>query len=243
MVNAVFKSRICLIKSVIASWDDRKLEAYAGVSFHATWGKLPACHVGYASSLPATASKACRHESSGVYFQYKLTLEKLINRSNHDSIGRSFIFRRRRLPHQDVSGHPIFITACLHGSIPAAGLREINLYRQKLEAQPKPDDCGSDLDWELIKHKKLFAMVDHLLDHKSPVNHLSNPAQAKIVRDSFYHFAEERYELLAFVIMPSHHHWLFLPNENWAERALAENREAGKKFQTAREIISHSVQS
>ena len=152
-------------------------------------------------------------------------------------------FRRRRLPHQDVSGHPVFITACLHGSIPAVGLREINLYRQKLESLPKPDDCSSDSDWELLKHKKLFAMVDHLLDHKAPVNHLSNSAQAKIVRDAFYHFAEERYELLAFVIMPSHHHWLFLPNENWAVRAMAENREAGKKFQTAREIISHSVQS
>ena len=88
-----------------------------------------------------------------------------------------------------------------------------------------------------------FAMVDHLLDRKSPVNHLSDSKQAKIVRDAFYHFAEERYELLAFVIMPSHHHWLFLPDENWAVREIAENREAGKKLQTAREIISHSVQS
>ena len=151
--------------------------------------------------------------------------------------------RRRRLPHQDVVGHPIFITGCLDGSIPAAGLREINLYREKLETLPTPDNCGSDRDWELIKHKKLFSLVDHLLDHKSPVNHLSDAAQATIVRDAFYHFAEERYELLAFVVMPSHHHWLFLPNEDWAERAMAENQAAGKKLQTAREIISHSVQS
>ncbi len=152
-------------------------------------------------------------------------------------------FRRRRLPHQDVSGHAVFITACLHGSIPAAGLREISLYREKLKSVPKPDDGGSDQDWEQVKHKKLFALVDHLLDQKSPVNHLVDSAQARIVRDAFYHFAEDRYELLAFVIMPSHHHWLFLPNEDWAERAMAENRAAGRKFQTAREIISHSVQS
>ncbi len=152
-------------------------------------------------------------------------------------------FRRRRLPHQDVSGHPIFITACLHGSIPAAGLREINQYRQKLEELAKPDDGISDRNWELNKHKKLFALVDRLLDHKSPVNHLSDSAQAKIVRDAFYHFAEERYKLLAFVVMPSHHHWLFLPDESWAIRAMSENRAAGKKLQTAREIISHSVQS
>ncbi len=25
-------------------------------------------------------------------------------------------FRRRRLPHQDVEGHPFFVTACLEGS-------------------------------------------------------------------------------------------------------------------------------
>ncbi len=35
------------------------------------------------------------------------------------------VFRRRNLPHVDVEGKPTFITACLHGSIPTSGLREI----------------------------------------------------------------------------------------------------------------------
>jgi hypothetical protein len=34
-------------------------------------------------------------------------------------------FRRRRLPHWDLSGATYFITACLAGSIPAQGLLDI----------------------------------------------------------------------------------------------------------------------
>ena len=37
---------------------------------------------------------------------------------------------------------------------------------------------------------------------------------AEIVRNAFLHFADERYHLLAFVVMPSLHHWLFLPLES-----------------------------
>jgi type I restriction enzyme R subunit len=38
---------------------------------------------------------------------------------------------------------------------------------------------------------------------------------AKIVVDAMLFFAEERYDLLAYVVMPSHIHWLFQPREQW----------------------------
>lgn len=153
------------------------------------------------------------------------------------------LLRRRRLPHQDVLGHPIFITACLHGSLPAAGLAKINKFREQLDARRKPNQEITEKQWQNIKHKMLFAFVDQLLDHESPVNHLADPRQAEIVWDAFYHFADERYKLMAFVVMPSHHHWLFLPDEEWATRVVKDAEQAGKKFQTPREIISHSIQS
>jgi len=125
------------------------------------------------------------------------------------------VFRRRRLPHQDVEGHPIFITGCLEGSIQVAGWKAISEYRDELARRATPNLEMPDPDWEMLKHKLLFKFVDRLLDGNTPVHHLSDPKQAEIVQDSFLHFAGERYQLLAFVVMPSHHHWLFLPDPTW----------------------------
>ncbi len=78
------------------------------------------------------------------------------------------IFRRRHLPHWDVEGHPIFITACLEGSMSAAGLTQIREFREQLEARPKPSHMTDD-EWEHQKHKLLFALVDQLLDGEGRV--------------------------------------------------------------------------
>ncbi|MEQ9406239.1 MAG: hypothetical protein RIK87_00880 [Fuerstiella sp.] len=152
------------------------------------------------------------------------------------------VFRRRRLPHQDVDGHPIFITACLAGSLSAVGISAIRQFRAELDLRPVPDGMESG-EWEMLKHKLLFSFVDDLLDHNSLVRHLKDDAQAKIVRDAFLHFADERYSLLTFVVMPSHHHWLFLPDEAWSIRAVQKARAKTGKSKTPREIISHSIQS
>ncbi len=152
------------------------------------------------------------------------------------------LFRRRRLPHQDVDGHPIFITACLDGSLSASGLTRIAKYRDELDLRPRPADI-QPVDWEHLKQKLLFGFVDRLLDFESPVKHLEDCAQAAIVHNAFLHFAKERYKLFAFVVMPSHHHWLFLPDEAWATIAVQKSRSKNGRQESPREIISHSIQS
>ena len=152
------------------------------------------------------------------------------------------MFRRRRLPHQDLEGHPIFLTACLHDTLSAADLSRIDQYRDELDVRPKPDHL-SESDWEHRKHKLLFAFVDDLLDGQTPVQHLADDRQAEIVQNAFLHFANQRYRLLAFVVMPSHHHWLFLPDESWSLAAVQEARRNTGREKTPREIISHSIQS
>lgn len=154
------------------------------------------------------------------------------------------IFRRRHLPHWDVEGKPCFITACLAGSISAKGMKRIRQYRRAVDAKPRPEHL-SEQEWERNKNKLVFALVDHLLDlldHESPVGHLADTRQAEIVQNSLLHFAGERYTLLAFVIMPSHYHWLFLPDEGWSCQVAAQSWRPGKT-RTPREVISHSVQS
>ena len=89
------------------------------------------------------------------------------------------------------------------------------------------DDQGlfrTEPEWEHHRQKLLFGFVDQLLDGESPVCHLKDERQAAIVQNAFLHFADERYRLLAFVVMPSHHHWLFLPDEAWSVAAVARAR-------------------
>lgn len=152
------------------------------------------------------------------------------------------IFRRRDLPHWDVEGKPFFVTACLDGSISAAGMNRIRQYRRELDGRPRPEHLAAP-DWEHHKDKLVFAMVDELLDQQSPVKHLADERQAEIVQNAFLHFAGERYTLLAFVVMPSHHHWLFLPDEKWSREAVQRSGESKAGLRTPREIISHSIQS
>ena len=151
------------------------------------------------------------------------------------------VVRRRDLPHIDVEGKASFITGCLDGSIPATGLRRIREYRDELKNRPRPENL-SEAEWELKKHKMVFKFVDSILDGESAVKHLADDRLAEIVRNAFLHFAEERYHLYAFVVMPSHHHWLFLPKADWAEE-FAISQIGNKKVRTPRESISHSIQS
>ena len=106
-----------------------------------------------------------------------------------------------------------------------------------------PPSLYTEPEWEDRKHKLIFALVDELLDQHSPVSHLADERQAIIVQNAFLHFAGQRYSLFAYVIMPSHHHWLFLPDENWSLEAIRGVPASESRRRTPREIISHSIQS
>ena len=147
------------------------------------------------------------------------------------------IFRRRRLPHWDVADATFFVTSCLADSIPAQGLLDLTKYRAQLNAQLRPADQSAS-DWEIRKHKSIFAQFDRWLDFRPAVSHLNNPQAAECVRNSLYHFAGERYELIAFVVMPSHLHWVFHPRTEWCE-AISDPEDR----RTPRERIMHSIKS
>jgi len=157
-------------------------------------------------------------------------------------MGINGTFRRRHLPHWDVDNKPIFIMACLDGSISSRGMKRIRDYRTELDSRPQPSQFD-ETQWEHVKNKMAFKLMDELLDFKSPVQHLRDAKQAQIVQDAFLHFSIERYCLLAFVVMPSHHHWLFQPKESWSIQAAVGEKRMGLNARTPREIISHSIQS
>lgn len=123
-------------------------------------------------------------------------------------------FSRRRLPHWDLPGATYFITTCLLGSIPAQGLLEIERFRISLQRQPRPVGVSPD-EWNAKQWKQGFAMHDDWLDRQPAVRHLEDKRLAAKVEESLKHFAGERYDLIAWVVMPSHYHWMFRPRDEW----------------------------
>src|SRR5687768_2392535 len=122
-------------------------------------------------------------------------------------------FRRRRLPHWDLPGATYFITACLEGSIPAQGLLEIRNYHDQLLAERRENH--SPKEWREHVWKKTFVEQERWLDDRPAVRHLEVPALATCVANSLKFFHQTRYELIAWVVMPSHFHWLFRPLDAW----------------------------
>ena len=141
--------------------------------------------------------------------------------------------RRRHLPHLDVPGGIYFVTGCLAGSIPAQGLLEIARLEQNLLAN-RTKHIPPD-EWKSIVWKRTFVAREDWLDSRPAVGHLEQPELAEIVAGSLQHFAGDRYDLYAWIVMPSHFHWVFRPRDEWV-RTLAE---VDKR--SPRERIMHSV--
>jgi REP element-mobilizing transposase RayT len=101
-------------------------------------------------------------------------------------------FYRRHLPHLYSADHPIFLTWCLHNSLP------------QNRAFPKP----------ALTSGQAFATLDRLLDEtRTGVFYLRQPAIAEMVVEIIHHNSDDlkRYELHAFAVMPNHVHMLISP--------------------------------
>ncbi len=161
-------------------------------------------------------------------------------------------FRRRHLPHWDVPGATYFVTACIQGSIPAQGLLNLRDYEAELTRRLRPQGM-SEADWILRRWKLLFARADQWLDENPTVTHLADPDLARVIANALLFFAGTRYDVLAFVVMPSHFHWVFRPLESWvkdlelhdAERTPREANRQGDVLDieaAANDVVAGSVQ-
>lgn len=144
-------------------------------------------------------------------------------------------FRRRHLPHWDVPGATYFVTACLQGSIPAQGLLDIRDYEAALARRPRPKEM-SERDWASHRLKLKFVRAEQWLDERPAVRHLADAELAAIVANALLFFAGTRYQVRAFVVMPSHFHWVFRPLDAWVQSLKPDPKNRGP-----RERIMHSI--
>jgi REP element-mobilizing transposase RayT len=99
---------------------------------------------------------------------------------------------RRRLPHWEAEGRPLFVTFRLHGSLPFHRV----------------------FPPERLTSGQAFVAMDQLLDHAtSGPLHLRRPEMARLVVQALHDGESrfQRYQLHAFVVMPNHVHLLVTP--------------------------------
>jgi putative transposase len=113
------------------------------------------------------------------------------------------VLYRRHLPHIHPDGYPIFITFNLANSIPAEIVKQLKAQReQQLLAAVNKDEHYNI-------QKKHFGKYDKWLDRTEHGPHwLKAEPLAQIVSDEIHNMDTERYDLLAFCIMPNHVHLL-----------------------------------
>jgi REP element-mobilizing transposase RayT len=119
------------------------------------------------------------------------------------------LFRRRNLPHLDASGGTYFVTFCLAGSLPASGALAIATHWRARALRPPSGE--NPQRWAAACSAEAFAATDRLLDRTPAVRWLAEHRLAAIVEEALLHRHGVSYELLAYVVMPSHCHVVFTP--------------------------------
>lgn len=119
------------------------------------------------------------------------------------------------LPHWSMAGGIYFVTFRLADSIPAHELRRVQQQydRQKRRALRSRDPARA------LERARLAYFDEHiepLLEAGHGARHLADPRVARIVADAFGFFDGQRYAMVAWVVMPTHVHVVFVLYEGWA---------------------------
>jgi len=128
----------------------------------------------------------------------------------------------------------------LEGSIPAQGLLDIARFRQELNERPRPADVSVQ-DWKLRHWKQTFARTDEWLDKELAARHLADPLLAQEVTNALYFFTGTRINLLAFVVMPNHFHWVFKPLEEWVMSLGTSIKERSPRERIMQSVLRHAA--
>ncbi len=117
-----------------------------------------------------------------------------------------------KLPHWRQEGKTQFVTFRLADSLPQTKLLELSQTKEEwLKEHPQPWDEKTKKEYRQFIDER----VDKWLDAGYGSCALKNPEVRRIVTDAFLHFNNERYDLLALVVMPNHVHAMLTPAEGY----------------------------
>jgi len=119
--------------------------------------------------------------------------------------------RGAHLPHWTKEGATYAVTFRLGDSLPAKVVESWRKQREEIVQRAK--SLGRSLSTHERKqlHKLYSARIESYLDAGQGECYLRSPEVAKAVQDALHHFDGERYELLAWAVMPNHVHVVLRP--------------------------------
>src|SRR5262245_8535796 len=123
---------------------------------------------------------------------------------------------RGRLPHLKREGASYFVTFRLAGTLPGEVLQRFKQEREAIVAQALA--AKRPLTWR--EQEELFrwfsSRVDKYLDAGHGECFLREEPIANLVAEAICFFEGQRYDLLAWLVMPNHVHLVLRPYPNWS---------------------------
>jgi REP element-mobilizing transposase RayT len=123
---------------------------------------------------------------------------------------------RGHLPHWEIEGGTYSVTFRLADSLPQSILDSIEFERQDIVKTAQQQ--GRELT--AVEERKLARLysehVEAALDAGSGACHLANPKVADMVAGALRYFDGERYQLIAWGVMPNHVHVVFRPASGYS---------------------------
>ena len=118
---------------------------------------------------------------------------------------------RANLPHWSKAQTTTFVTFRLADSLPQEKLLRLQQERADwIASHPQPWDDETQQAFRSI----FYGPVQKWLDAGFGCCLLRDPRSQRIVEDTLWHFADTRYALYAYVIMPNHVHVLLMPTSD-----------------------------
>lgn len=119
-----------------------------------------------------------------------------------------FTQTRRRLPHREQPGCTYFVTWRLGDSVPLEVLRQWKAEREVfLHTHPKPWDADTQRTYDQQFERRL----ERWADEGHGACWLARQECREVMVKALQHFADQRYDLDCFVVMPNHLHVLVRP--------------------------------
>ncbi|HYT89509.1 MAG TPA: hypothetical protein VEL76_12455 [Gemmataceae bacterium] len=109
-----------------------------------------------------------------------------------------------RLPHWEVADGRYFVTLHLAGAIPQQGQDRIHALASDYDKLSEHDAEG-----RLKLQRRIYAEMESWLDRTEYATHLQRPNVARMVIDSIAFRHGKTWNMLAYVVMPSHLHLFF----------------------------------
>ena len=143
---------------------------------------------------------------------------------------------RANLPHWNKASTASFVTFRLADALPQEKLLKIlegSGVDLSCEAvgRPLPREGEPGSDFLNASYSATENAIQEYLDAGYGSCVLRNAECRQIVEETLWHFAGERHQLYAYVVMPNHVHVLFMPTEGWT---LSETVAGWKKFAARR---------